>query len=84
MRDRKESESVPSEEWLRLRCVAPISFSPVWEVVQDELRARGVSHHNKGIEAGMHLEILAAEFLAGLLRHEDVPEDWPDPYPLDK
>lgn len=70
------------EEWLRLRCVAPISFSPIWEHVQDELRALGIVHHNKGIEAGMHLEILCAEFIAGLRLHEDVPEDWHDPYEI--
>jgi hypothetical protein len=44
------------------------------------LRALGIVHHNKGIEAGMHLEILSAEFLAGLKAHADVPEGWPDPY----
>lgn len=81
MRDRKESDAVDErEEWLRLRCVAPITFSPIWEVVQNELRAMGIVHHNKGIEAGMHLEILAAEFLASMKRHEDVPDRWHDPY----
>ncbi len=56
----------------------PADVGPLWELCQNRLRELGVEHHNKGVEAGMHLEILVAEFLAGT-RNPD-PEKWWTPY----
>ena len=50
----------------------------MWDEIQDILRDLEIEHHNKGIEAGMHLEILMAEFLAGLRTPN--PEGWFGPY----
>lgn len=52
----------------------PIACAPLWEAVQERLRELGVEHYNKGIEAGMHVEILLAEFLAGT--RTPSPEKW--------
>jgi hypothetical protein len=46
----------------------------MWDEIQERLRELGIEHHNKGIEAGMHLEILMAEFLAG--QRVPTPENW--------
>jgi hypothetical protein len=56
----------------------PLSTEPLWNEIQERLRELGVEHHNKGIEAGMHMEILMAEFLAGL--RVPRPDGWHDPY----
>lgn len=56
----------------------PISCQPLWEAVQERLRELGIEHPNKGIEAGMHLEILLAEFQAG--ERVPLPEGWYGPY----
>lgn len=72
------ASNAEKEEWLRLRCVMPISVTPMWNEIQRVLREYGVTHHNKGIEAGMHMEILMAEFMAG--HRVPLPEGWHDGY----
>lgn len=62
------------EEWLRIRAVMPISVEPLWKQIQQRLRELGVTHPNKAVEAGMHVEILMAEFWSGT-RYLDA-EDW--------
>lgn len=62
------------EEWLRIRVILPIACKPLWDEIQAQLRELEIVHHNKGVEAGMHVEILMAEYLAGLRIPR--PEGW--------
>jgi hypothetical protein len=54
----------------------PISVLPVWVEVKRRLRELGIEHHNQGIEAGMMMEVLMAEFLA----MPDPPDGWVGPH----
>lgn len=47
-------------------CVLPVGASPLWDEVQRIMREFEIEHPNKGVENGMHLEMLIADFLAGL------------------
>jgi hypothetical protein len=62
------------DEWLRIRVVLPLICAPLWDEIQQHLRELGIEHHNKAVEAGMHVEILMAEFLAGT--RQPKPENW--------
>lgn len=46
-------------------CVLPELVGPLWDEVQRVMREHGITHDNKGVENGMHLEMLIADFLAG-------------------
>jgi hypothetical protein len=52
----------------------PLECEPLWNEIQRNLRELGVVHWNKGVEAGMHVEILMAEYWAGLRIPR--PEGW--------
>jgi hypothetical protein len=55
----------------------PLDCKPLWDKIQERLRELGVIHHNKGVEAGMHVEILMAEFWAS--ERIPRPENWVEP-----
>ena len=66
--------SVDSEDWLRFQIVMPLVCAPLWNEIQEHLRELGVTHENKAIENGMHVEILMAEFWASTRIPK--PEGW--------
>lgn len=74
LRGRAAQPENGADEWVRIRCVIPASVAPLWDFIQERLRELEVEHHNKGIEAGMHLEILCAEFLSS--DQHPRPEEW--------
>ena len=74
MKKRAVKKKVEPDKWLRIRVILPIECKPLWDEIQERLRDLEVSHPNKGVEAGMHVEILCAEFLAGT--RVPSPEKW--------
>jgi hypothetical protein len=52
----------------------PSACAPLWNEIQANLRDVGVVHESKAIEAGMHVEILMAEYWAGM--RQPKPKDW--------
>ena len=52
-------------KWFFLPIRAPEEFRPVWENCVAIARANGVEHSNAGVHAGMVLEMVCADFLAG-------------------
>jgi len=52
----------------------PLTCAPLWNAIQQELRELGITHEDKVIENGMHVEILMAEFWAG--NRIPKPEGW--------
>lgn len=53
------------DKWFFIAVRAPEEFRQVWENVLTVARANDVRHRDQSIEAGMVLEMLAADFLAG-------------------
>jgi hypothetical protein len=51
--------------WHEIHLRIPRGARIVWEEAVLRLRAQGIIHPDPEIEAGMHAEILAAEYLAG-------------------
>jgi len=54
--------------------VMPISVQPLWEEIQQQMREFELVHANEAVEAGMHVEALMAEYLAGTRIPR--PEGW--------
>jgi len=52
----------------------PKDCAPLWNEIQANLRDLGVVHESAAIEAGMHVEILMAEYWAST--HVPRPEGW--------
>lgn len=63
-----------SDEWARFQIVMPLQCAPLWNEIQANLRDLGITHPDKAVEAGMHFEILMAEYWAG--SHVPKPEGW--------
>lgn len=65
--DYDESSSEPDDEWVGVNIRLPKNAEPIWLQVKDIFADDGVKHSNTGVENGLILEALCAEFIAGRL-----------------
>lgn len=66
--DAPEGGSEDDDEWVSVKMRIPRDAMPIWEQAQDILRSGGLSHGKPDVEAGLMLEAIAAEFIAGHAR----------------
>lgn len=65
LRRRLEIAAEEKERWVAIQVVFPADFLPAWNRVVDEAAERGVTHRDPRVLAGMVVEMLVAEYLAG-------------------